>query len=116
MNINNAAMNAINSMYQMIIAVDNETMSCSVLDCNEEVAHIARDDKDFSKICERLYVNIHPEDRASFLDFTDQKEYYDAELLMKIKQSNTRFPWLIFFLGHILGGDGYERFRKLVGK
>lgn len=86
MNINNAAMNAINSMYQMIIAVDNETMSCSVLDCNEEVAHIARDDKDFSKICERLYVNIHPEDRASFLDFTDPN-WFPNELKNKVYTS-----------------------------
>lgn len=61
-------------------------------------------------------MNTEFQRQLSFLDFTDQKEYYDAELLMKIKQSNTRFPWLILFLGHILGGDGYERFRKLVGK
>ena len=61
-------------------------------------------------------MNTEFQRQLSFLDFTDQKEYYDTELLMKIKQSNTRFPWLILFLGHILGGDGYERFRKLVGK
>ena len=61
-------------------------------------------------------MNTEFQRQLSFLDFTDQKEYYDAELLMKIKQSNTRFPWLNIFLGHILGGDGYERFRKLVGK
>lgn len=61
-------------------------------------------------------MNTEFQRQLSFLDFTVKKEYYDEYLLMQIKQSNTRFPWLNSFLGHIFGGDGYERFRRFVGK
>ncbi len=61
-------------------------------------------------------MNTEFQRQLSFLDYTDKKDYYDVELLMQIRQPHTRFPWLNSFLGHILGGDGYERFRKLVGR
>ena len=83
MNIGNAVKNAINSMFKMIIAVDSVSMTCSVLDCNDCVSHLAADDKDFSLICERLFINIHPEDRASFLEFTDPN-FFPVELKNKV--------------------------------
>lgn len=86
MDIKTVVKNAINSMYQMIIAVDSKSMSCSVLDCNDSVSHIARDDKDFSRICERLFINIHPEDRDSFLEFTDPN-WFPVELKSKVYTS-----------------------------
>lgn len=61
-------------------------------------------------------MNTEFQRQLTFLNFTDKKEYYDAELLMQIRQPHTRFPWLNSFLGHILGGDGYEKFRKYIGK
>lgn len=86
MEIENAVKNAINSMYQMIIAVDSDSMTCSVIDCNACVSHIAKDDKDFSRICERLFINIHPEDRAAFLEFTDP-DWFPVELKNKVYTS-----------------------------
>ncbi len=86
MNIGNAVKNAINSMFKMIIAVDSVSMTCSVLDCNDCVSHLAADDKDFSLICERLFINIHPEDRASFLEFTDPN-FFPVELKNKVYTS-----------------------------
>lgn len=86
MNNINAAINAIKSMYQMIVAVDKGSMACSVLDCNDAVSHIAKEDNDFSKICERLFINIHPEDRDSFLEFSDPK-FFPKELQSKVYTS-----------------------------
>lgn len=86
MNIGNAVKNAINSMFKMIIAVDSVSMTCSVLDCNDCVSHLAADDKDFSLICERLFINIHPEDRTSFLEFTDPN-FFPVELKNKVYTS-----------------------------
>lgn len=61
-------------------------------------------------------MNTEFQRQLSFLDFTEKKEYYDAKLLMKIKQPGTRFPGVNSILGHILGGDGYEKLRRFIGK
>ena len=53
------------------------------------------------------------ERQLSFLHFTDEKDYYDENLLMRMKQPHTRFPIRHRLLGHLLGGNGYERFRKI---
>ena len=54
------------------------------------------------------------ERQLSFLHFTDEKDYYDENLLMRMKQPHTRFPMRHRLFGHLLGGNGYERFRRIL--
>lgn len=92
--------NAIRSLYQMIMAVDSETMECHVVDYNQELRNISGDIEAFDIFCERLIENIHPEERELFRKFTDP-DYFPKELENKvftsmecrIRQVNRSYYW-----------------------
>ena len=77
--------NALRSLYQMILVVNDVTMECHVIDYNEELQNISKTITDFGSFCEDLYENIHPEDRESFDHFTDPNHFPHEHI--------SRFPW-----------------------
>lgn len=92
--------NALRSLYQMILVVNDVTMECHVIDYNEELQNISKTITDFGSFCEDLYENIHPEDRESFDHFTDpnhfphelsEKVYTSMEC--RIRQANGQYYW-----------------------
>lgn len=92
--------NAVRSLYQMIMTVDEETYECHVIDYNKELRNISEDISSFDAFCDDLYVNIHPEDREGFDNFTDPN-YFPKELADKvytsyecrIRQANSQYYW-----------------------
>ena len=91
--------NAVRSLYQMIMLINDETFECHVIDHNRELHNISRLDS-FDAFCEELYVNIHPEDREAFNLFTDPN-FFPADLVDKvytsfecrIRQMNSQYYW-----------------------
>lgn len=92
--------NAVRSLYQMIMTVNEKTYECQVIDYNKELRNISEDINSFDAFCEDLYVNIHPEDREGFEQFTDMN-YFPKELKNKvytsyecrIRQVNSQYYW-----------------------
>jgi diguanylate cyclase (GGDEF)-like protein len=107
--------NAIRSLYQMIMAVNDETLECHVIDFNAEIRNISDDITSFDTFCEDLYENIHPEDRDSFKEFTNP-EYFPNELSNKvytsfecrIKQTNGNYYWSKIIFCNATKEDSYE--------
>lgn len=92
--------NALRSLYQMILVVNDETLECHVIDYNEELRSISKSITDFGAFCEDLYENIHPEDREAFDNFTNpnhfpnelsEKVYTSMEC--RIRQVNGQYYW-----------------------
>lgn len=75
--------NAVRCLYQMIMTVDEETYECHVIDYNKELRNISEAIASFDAFCDDLYVNIHPEDREGFDQFTDPN-YFPKELADKV--------------------------------
>lgn len=65
--------NAIRSLYQMILSVNMEDCSCSVIDLNPELNNICMNSYDFRGFRYSLCMNSHPEDRENLMKFTDIK-------------------------------------------
>ena len=65
--------NAIRSLYQMILSVNMEDCSCSVIDLNPELNNICMNSYDFRGFRYNLCMNSHPEDRENLMKFTDIK-------------------------------------------
>lgn len=92
--------NAIRSLYQMIMIVDQITYECHLIDYNKELRSISDEINFFDEFCDNLYVNIHPEDREGFRHFTDP-DYFPKELTNKvytsyecrIRQANGQYYW-----------------------
>ena len=78
--------NAVRSLYQMIMVVNDQTFECHVIDYNRELRNISEDIFSFDVFCDDLYVNIHPEDREGFESFTNPN-YFPGELTNKISTS-----------------------------
>lgn len=110
----NAAENAIRSMYQMIVMIDEGTAECDVLDHNTELGNISFkkaedgtskgvEDESSVPLNELRYAlrkNIHPGDREAFLTFTDPAGYPDALLKnvfismeCRIRHSDRKYYW-----------------------
>ncbi len=93
------AANAIRSLYQMILEINDETMAVHVEDHNNELKNISVKD-DFEGFCRELYKNIHPEDREGFKAFTEPgrirkelKKKIHVSFECRIKHSNKRYYW-----------------------
>lgn len=92
--------NAVRSLYQMIMVVNDETMECFIVDYNQEIRSISKDVTSFDSFCDDLYINMHPEDRDTFISFTDPN-YFPKELSEKvytsmecrIRQMNGQYYW-----------------------
>ena len=63
--------NAVRSLYQMILAVNINEGSYSIIDLNPEVRNICEDAAGFREFCNTLCINAHPEDRDALIRFTD---------------------------------------------
>lgn len=98
--VRQAVGNAVRSLYQMIMAVDEQTYECHVIDYNQELRSISQNITSFDTFCDDLYINIHPEDREAFKQFTDP-DYFPKELSDKvytscecrIRQTNEQYYW-----------------------
>lgn len=92
--------NAVRSLYQMIMTVDEQTYECHVIDYNKELRNLSEDIVSFDRFCDDLFINIHPEDREAFDKFTDPN-YFPKELENKvftsyecrIRHSNNQYYW-----------------------
>ena len=69
--------NAIRSLYQLIIVIDEKTQACQVVDYNAEIRNISDEISSFADFCKALLINIHPEDREYFWEFTDPDYFMD---------------------------------------
>ena len=67
--IRNMTGNAVRSLYQMIMLVNEETFKCHVIDYNRELRSVSEAVSSFDEFCDDLYENIHPEDREGFKRF-----------------------------------------------
>ncbi len=74
---------AIKSLYQMILLISRKDGSCRVIDYNTEIRNISSDIGSFPLFCRYLFMNVHPEDRESFREFTDPG-YYVENLSEKV--------------------------------
>ncbi len=79
--------NAIRSLYRMILLIDEDVHSCRIIDYDKEVYNLCVDNvKSFDELCERIYKNIHPQDRELFSILTDTRRIHD-ELSVKVSIS-----------------------------
>ena len=91
--------NAIRSLYQMILEINDETMACHVEDHNSELNNISIKEN-FEDFCRELYKNLHPEDREEFRVFTEPsrirrelKKKIHVSFECRIKHSNRQYYW-----------------------
>ena len=98
--------NAIRSMYQMIVMVDDGTYKCTVIDHNSELSNINHDIAPEQKTCDyESFVrgfdrNIHPEDREDFEAFMKPDTYVDKlkthvyiSMECRIRHADRRYHW-----------------------
>ena len=98
--------NAIRSMYQMIVMVDDGTYKCTVIDHNSELSNINHDIAPEQKMCDyESFVrgfdrNIHPEDREDFEAFMKPDTYVDKlkthvyiSMECRIRHADRRYHW-----------------------
>ncbi len=98
--------NAIRSMYQMIVMVDDGTYKCTVIDHNSELSNINHDIAPERKTCDyESFVrgfdrNIHPEDREDFEAFMKPDTYVDKlkthvyiSMECRIRHADRRYRW-----------------------
>lgn len=67
---------------------------------------------------EEYYIKMNKEfDRQlSFVNNINKNDYYNEKLLRSLKTPRVRYHLVCKFMGHVLGGDGLERFRRFRGK
>lgn len=91
---------AIRSLYQMILAVDGEELTCRKIDMNPEFSDYDTGTTDFRDFRNQLYINTHPEDRERIISFTDEEQmnerlsknvYISAEC--RLKHSDRSYFW-----------------------
>ncbi len=98
--------NSIRSLFQLIVAISDASGECVVLDQNSELANISAGTPQtseavpFDRLRKSLVRNVHPEDRESFILFTDHDLYVDRlkELVhlsmeCRIRHSDRRYYW-----------------------
>ncbi len=93
--------NAIRSLFKLIILVEENTHLCHIIDYDKEIHNLSLEEANtFDILCNRIYKNIHPEDRESFNILTDvdsvheklsKKVSISAEC--RIRHSNSRYYW-----------------------
>ena len=79
-NISNSIDNAIRSLYQLVVHIDEETCTIKVIDQDQELSLLKLNDNDgYSALFDSFYKNIHPEDRPEFSLF-ENMEYINRAL------------------------------------
>ena len=98
-NINTYISNAIRTLHQMIVLVDDGSFACHILDHNRELSNLG-EPAYYGNLRDSLYVNVHPEDREGFAAFSEPghlvKELSARLYVMyqcRIRRSNGRYYW-----------------------
>lgn len=98
--MNVAIGNAIRSLYQAIMLVNEKSYSCNIIDYNVELRSITQEIHMFDEFCDLLYKNIHPEDRENFDHFTDPnyfpgilEEKVHTSLECRIRHADNKYYW-----------------------
>ena len=81
-----AVSNAVKSMYQMIMLVDKKDFACRIIDYNNEIKNVSLRIESFDTFSNKLYENIHPADRETFIRFCSP-DYFPGELESKVHTS-----------------------------
>ncbi len=93
--------NAIRSLYQLIVLVDEDGCLCEIIDCNDELSDLdVHGIKNYTLLFARIYKNIHPEEREEF-DFFSNVENISRELEKQIyvyfdcrvRHKDSRYYW-----------------------
>ncbi|MBR1643698.1 MAG: GGDEF domain-containing protein [Butyrivibrio sp.] len=71
--------NAIKSLYQLIVLVEEGSLSCHLVDCNKELDTLnALNVRVYDDLFSSLYKNTHPEDRNSLLLLSNIDDLHEA--------------------------------------
>ena len=71
--------NAIKSLYQLIVLVEEETLICHAVDCNKELDTLNISNvKAYDDLFSALYKNTHPEDRGSLSLLGNIEDLHDT--------------------------------------
>lgn len=97
----NSIANAIRSVYQLIVLVEEESRNCNIIDCNNELSNLKiGETSTFEDLYESLYRNTHPENRDSLQifssidllnDLLSKQVYVSVDCL--IRHSDYRYYW-----------------------
>ena len=98
--------NAIRSMFQMIVSIDDDTYKCTMIDHNMELSNIApevlseKKSFDYDTFLRGFDRNIHPEDREEFAKFTDREVYVErlkkhvyVSMECRIRHADRKYYW-----------------------
>ena len=93
--------NAIRSLYQLILLVEEDTQACYIMDYNKEIHNLGVDKaKSFDLICKKIYKNVHPKDRESFSILADVNRIHDElshnvciSADCRIRHADSRYYW-----------------------
>lgn len=97
--------NAIRSLFEALICVDESGEKCVVADHNSELDNLFSDlpdmnDVNYQELREKMIKDIHPEDREEFSRFTDHKRYIEqlsvnvhTSIECRIRHLDNRYYW-----------------------
>ena len=97
--------NAIRSLFEALVCVDESGGKCVVVDHNSELDNLFSDLPDmdnvnYQELREKMIKDIHPEDREEFSRFTDHKRYIEqlsvnvhTSIECRIRHSDNRYYW-----------------------
>jgi len=92
--------NAIKSIFELIMLVDSDTLRCRILDYDKDIKGIKKGVSSFEDFCDGLCENIHPQDREDFISFMTPehftaglKERMSVSIECRIRQENRRYYW-----------------------
>ncbi len=110
--------NSIRSLFQMIAVIWDMSGNCVIMDHNKELANISTGTKEslpFSKLRQSLIRNIHPEDRESFVLFSDHDTYVDqlkrnvhVSMECRIRHADSRYYWSEIVICNATAEDSTE--------
>lgn len=93
--------NAIKSLYQIIVLVEEGTGSCTVVDQDEELDNLKiRKAANYADLYEALYRNVHPEGREAFKAFCNIDDIDDVlsrqvfiSCVCRIRHRDSKYYW-----------------------
>ncbi len=110
--------NSIRSLFQMIAAISDSNGECLIIDHNRELSNILSvpaEAGSFVGLRKSLLRNIHPEDRESFLVFTDHdlyveqlKEHVHLSMECRIRHADSRYYWSEIIICNTTAEDSTE--------
>ncbi len=93
--------NAVKSLYQLIVLVEEGTGACRIIDKNDEISNlIVNGVRDYKDLYEALFKNVHPEEREEFKAFYDigmidealSRNVYISSVF-RIRRKDSRYYW-----------------------